>query len=258
MHTKMMAVGAVALMSGLGASMAAHASLQQFALVGGTPLTYTYVSGNPSASTISTPAGGVNETLTFPAGSSAASLFPSGIMVNIKITGLYDGPLVYQPSLIQPLHSNPANATWLEWSRDFQDVDVTVTYTGSGDIMNGAMVLLSPGETVFTLTDVNAAMSGESQNPTVSGNYPAPAGVSLTFDDQAPPSSGDYSDGTGNFYDFMPGGDDVVEDSFTFNDSSKRAVLQCTGTCPLSYEMTGEFHLKSQGFSPNGNFSADP
>jgi hypothetical protein len=234
---------AAALVAGsLAMAAPAFADPIQFALVGGTALSY-----NQNTGVLKTPTAGDSETLTFPVGSTAYNLFPNGISVNVKITASKDGALQYQPVLGQ----SASNPKVLEYQQNLDNTDVTVTYTGAPVVVNHHTILTT-GEVIIALSDVDSELTGDSLRPGKTGS--SAIGITFSYDAQPPAStSGDYTGG--GFFDYTPNSDTVVEDSFTFTDSSARGVLGGT-TGP--YVSSGLYYIKSFSFSPNGNFSANP
>jgi hypothetical protein len=253
MSMKLFTTG-VAVLGLVAVAGASHAALTQFALNGTVPLYYNYSAGGTSTLVTSTHNGSAvaeQTQLTFASGTAAAALFPLGILVDVTLTADQDGALQYQPAIGQ----SASNPKILEYQRDLQNLDVSVVYVGATPLMDGSTVLLTTGETVFSATGLYAELTGDAYRPGQTGPLPA-AGVTLAFDDVNPPSAGDY---ISSFFDFTPGGDTVAEDSFTFSDSSKRAVLENNaGYTNSTYVASGAYHLQSQEFAPNGNFSADP
>jgi hypothetical protein len=226
----------------LAAATSAFADPEQFVLPGAVGMSYSSSTG-----LLSTPINGDSTTVSFPAGTAAYALFPSGISVDIKIIAAKNGALLYQPEFGQ----SATNPMVLSYKQFLTDTDLTIIYTGAPVVENGRTIL-SKGEVITELTDAESELTGSAVRPGKSGT--APIGIEFSFDDTSPPTAGDYTGG--GFFDYTPNGEPVVEDSFDFNDSSKGATL--AGTTG-AYVSMGAYSLQSFSFSPVGNnLSADP
>jgi hypothetical protein len=212
----------------IAAAAPASAADVQFASTTDVTLTYSKTTGDLTGTT-------TGVTLTFLTGSQAATLFPSGILTSVAVTASGGGALTLGDL-------NPASPKYGDWADTFTDTDLTITYTGATTTVDN--VTLTHGEVIAELTGVTSALAGDYTKYGHSGN--SPIGVNFTFDDAPPP--GDVSDYTGGgFFDFSG---TVLEDDFSFTDSSSRGPVTCTSASVCT--------LGSFTFHPNGNLSADP